>query len=196
MSTVPRAATVTSLNLAGPMLIALLAAASCTTAPVKSEYDPNATFLGYHTFSLMDRQHSPTGDLIALRLAQEAIRSDLIFRGYSQAADPVAADFVVDVTVGSQDRTEIDSYPAAYGIEWPSTTAWWGRRYWGSDIDSREYGSRVLSIDVFDQASRRAVWHGWARTPLPQERDDADAHAVTKSVAVILSWFPPGHPRP
>ena len=40
---------------------------------------------------------------------------------------------------------------------------WWGRPYWGRDVDVRQYREGTLSIDLFDVRTHRPVWHDWAK---------------------------------
>jgi len=161
--------------------------ASCATIPeIASDYDRSANFATYHTFTLMQRQHPGIPNpLVAIR-AEEDITQELLRRGYTLAADPTSADFTVDFTIGSQERTDINSYPAAYAGPW-----FLGAPYWGTNIDVRQYREGTLAIDVFDGHTHRPVWHGWAQKELTRKDLEQPAEPISKAVSSILAKFPP-----
>jgi hypothetical protein len=175
---------------AGPPLLAIATAfllASCATTPeIASDYDRSANFASYHTFTLLPREHSGIANpLVAIR-AEEDITRELERRGYTLATDPASADFAVDFTIGSQERTDIHSYPSAYAGPW-----FLGGPYWGSNIDVRQYRAGTLAIDIFDGHSHRPVWHGWAEKELARKDLEQPAEPIGKAVSSILAKFPP-----
>src|SRR6185312_7941420 len=99
--------------------------ASCSTLKIGSDYDKQASFAGYHTFTMMQRQHLRVRNPLVVSRAQDAIVADLRQKGYQETTDPATADFSVDFTIGSRERTDINSYPEPYAMRgW----AGWG---WG-----------------------------------------------------------------
>jgi hypothetical protein len=169
-------------------------AAACSTMQVGSDFDKGAEFSGYHSFTIMQREHRGTHNPLVATRTEDAIRQQLQQQGYVQAADPLAADFTVDFTIGSQERTDIDSYPGMYaggGWGW-GRRGWWGGPYWGPDVDVRQYREGTLSIDMFDAHSHRPVWHGWAKKELTQKDIDQSEQPIQRAVAAVLARFPPG----
>lgn len=75
------------------------------------DYDPSAMFSGYHTFTWMPRQHHALRNESVAVQTQAAIEAELVRKGFSSVADPANADFVVDFTIGPQDRIDVDTYP-------------------------------------------------------------------------------------
>jgi hypothetical protein len=175
----------------------LVLAAACETLNVGSDYDRAANFSGYHTFVLMPRQHAQVSNPLVVQRTEDAIRSYLVGRGYQYVNDPAQADFAVDFTIGSQERTDIRTYPAPWGAPgavgpggwWGSPG--WGGAYWGNTIDVRQYTQGTLSIDVFDGQTHRPVWHGWAKKTLSQSDIDNSAGPIREAVAAVLAKFPP-----
>src|SRR6266853_1781745 len=94
-----------------------------TQLQVGSDYDRTATFRDYHTFTVMQREHSglenPLNPLVAAR-------------------DPQEADFTIDFTIGSRERTDITPYPQPYGGWGWGGPRWWGGPYWGDAVDVRQ----------------------------------------------------------
>jgi hypothetical protein len=166
---------------------------ACSTLQVSSDYDRAASFSGYHSFSIMQREHKGTHNPLVVTRTEDAIRSELLARGYTQAPDPSKADFSVDFTIGSKERTDVDSYPTPYvGAGWGwGSRGWWGGGYWGSDLDVRQYREGTLSIDVFDSNSHRPVWHGWASKELSRKDIEQSEAPIRKAVTAVLARFPP-----
>jgi hypothetical protein len=180
------------------LLLATVAAllAACATIQVGSDYDKTASFTNYRTFTLMQREHhglNPDTNPLVIQRADDAIRAELIARGYQYTADPAAADFSVDFTIGSQDRTDINSYPDPYvGMGWGwGRRGWWGGPYWGNELDVRQYREGTLSIDVFDARSHRPVWHGWAKKELSRQDMQNSEEPIRRAVQAVLEKFPP-----
>lgn len=174
-----------------PGLIALaLMLAACETLRTGSDYDHAASFAGYHTFVLMPRQHRDLHNPLVLQRTEDAIRSYLESRGYVYETDPSRADFAVDFTIGSHERTDIQSYPEPWGGPW-YRPGWWGGPYWGNTLDVRQYREGTLSIDVFDDRSHRPVWHGWAKKTLSRSDIEHSEEPIRQAVAAVLAKFPP-----
>jgi hypothetical protein len=176
-----------SARLACAGILALLAC-GCETLRTGSDYDHTATFTGLHSFTLMRRQHDQIRNPLVAQRTEDAIKADLLTRGYAYVEDPAKADFVVDFTLGSRERTDITTYPSPWGSGW-SGAGWWGGPYWGNTIDVRQYTEGTLSIDIFDSQSHRPVWHGWAKKTLSQ--DDVDYSELNRAVSAVLEKFPP-----
>lgn len=172
------------------------AVAGCATVQVGSDYDRSASFINYHTFTLMHREHHAQGGInnpLVVSRAEDAIKAEMARKGYSLTADPAAADFTVDFTIGSQERTDVNSYPDPYlggGWGW-GRRGWWGGSYWGDTVDVRQYREGTLSIDVFDAHSHRPVWHGWAKKELTRKDIENSEEPIRNAVASVLAKFPP-----
>ncbi len=178
-------------------LAGLVLAAGCATIKVGSDYDRSASFANYHSFTLMNRaRHGPGGvtNPLVVQRAEDAIKDEMSRKGYQLTADPAAADFTVDFTIGAQERTDVNSYPDPYvGMGWGwGRRGWWGGSYWGDNLDVRQYREGTLSIDVFDAHSHRPVWHGWAKKELSQKDIERSEEPIRKAVASVLAQFPPG----
>jgi hypothetical protein len=179
------------------LYIAAIAAAwvvvGCDTVPSSSDYDPTAKFSSYSTFALMERERGQREDDPVILQTEEAIKSRLQSKGYDLVSNPDRADFVLDFTLGSADRTDITSYPQPYAGRWFWDPGLRGGPYWGKNLDPRVYRDGTLSIDVFDQTTHRPVWHGWSKHQLSKSENTASEASIDQTVIEVLSWFPPGH---
>jgi hypothetical protein len=179
----------------GWLASAALAVSSCASLQVGSDYDKSASFTGYHYFTIMQREHSDVHNPLVATRTEDAIRRELVDKGYAQASDPARADFTVDFTIGSKERTDINSYPAPYsGLGWGWGPGWWGSAYWGNYVDVRQYRQGTLSIDIFDARSHRPVWHGWAKKELSRKDIQHSEEPIRKAVNAVLAEFPPNRP--
>jgi hypothetical protein len=178
-----------------PAAALLLALAACSTLQVGSDYDRGAHFSDFHNFALMERSHDRSDSAVRNPLVAQRVRDDiksvLMERGFTY--DPARADFVVDFTVGSRERTDIQTYPQPWagGGWWGGGPGWWGGPYWGTGVSVQQYQEGTLSIDVFDAGTHRPVWHGWAKKPLSDSELNNSAQPLREAVASVLEKFPP-----
>lgn len=173
---------------------AAIVLAACTTLRVGSDHDPAAGFSAYHTYVWMpprtDVYESPNP--LVVQRAHDAIQDALSAKGYQLLSNSAAADFVVDFTIGSRERTDVRSYPAPYGGPWFwGNRYWWGAPYWGSEVNVHQYREGTISIDIFDGRTHRPVWHGWARKELTREDLEHSAGSIREAVDSVLAQFPP-----
>jgi hypothetical protein len=87
---------------------------ACASLKVGSDFDRSASFSGYHVFAWMPREHYGTRNPLVVQRTRDAIQAVLTHKGFSYAEDALAADFVVDFTIGAHERTDIRAYPAPY----------------------------------------------------------------------------------
>jgi len=173
--------------------LAAAALAACESMRVASDYDRSASFAGYHSFAWLPRQQPATssGNPLVRQRAHDATQAELVRKGYTYTEDVASADFVVDITLGSRERVDVQSYPTTYmGPGW-GYNGGWGSPYWGSTVDVRQYREGTLSIDIFDGRSHRPVWHGWASKELTRADIENSAASIQTAVAEVLAKFPP-----
>jgi hypothetical protein len=146
--------------------------ASCATTPeITSYYDRSANFAAYHTFALLQRPHPGIPDPLVATRAAEGHHAGNATEG-------------LHAVVGAQDRIAINSYPTTYG------GPIFGSALWGN-IDLYQYHEGTLGIDVFDQHTRRPVWHRSAQQELSRKDMEEPAEPISKAVSSVLARFPP-----
>jgi hypothetical protein len=171
------------------MAMTTLLFVACSSLRVGSDYEHSATFSGYRAFALMQREHHETRNPLVAQRAQDAIQAVLTAKGFTYVTNAAAADFVVDFSIGAQDRIDVDSYPAPYAGPWYGEyPRWWGYSYWG---DVRQYREGTLAIDVFDARTFKPVWHGWAKKELTQSDIERSEAPIRAAVEAVLEGFPP-----
>lgn len=156
---------------------ALFLLASCATAPkVASDYDRSADFASCHMFPLMQPEHDGIPNLLMATRVEEEIVQELQRRGLTLPADPASANFTVHFMSGAQERLRINSDSAAYAGPW-----FGGGRFWGSNIDMRQYCVAALAIDIFDKRAHRPASHGWAQKEVTR-KDLEQPETISKTV--------------
>lgn len=173
---------------------AAIVLAACATLHVGSDHDPAASFSAYHSYVWMPARTNieDSPNPLVVQRAHDAIQDALSAKGYQLVSNEAAADFVVDFTIGSRERTDVRSYPAPYGGPWFwRNTYWWGAPYWGSEVNVHQYREGTISIDIFDGRTHRPVWHGWARKELTREDLEHSAGSIREAVDSVLAQFPP-----
>jgi Domain of unknown function (DUF4136) len=168
-----------------------LALAACESMRVASDFDHAASFAGYHSFAWLPREHPATANPLVRQRAHDATQAELIAKGFTYTDNAASADFLVDLTIGSRERIDVQSYPAAYAGPGWGYTGWWGAPYWGSSVDVHQYREGTLSIDVFDGRSHRPVWHGWATKELTRADIESSDAPIKAAVVAVLAKFPP-----
>jgi hypothetical protein len=168
-------------------ICAALALAACATLRTGSDFDASVDFSAYHSFSWLPHAGRGARNPLNAQRLQDAVRAELEARGYVYEADHARADFTVSGTIGSEERTDVSSFPVEYRGPWR-----WGGPYFGREIDVRQYREGTLSVDVFDVRSHRPVWHGWAKKDLSRADLDSPGPAIRAAVAAVIASFPPG----
>jgi hypothetical protein len=169
------------------------ALASCETVRVGSDYDREANFTKYHSFTWLPREDYGARNPLVVERARDAIQANLQQKGYTYTSDPAAADFAVDFTVNAHQRTDINTYPAPYAGDWHRYgSRWWGYPYWGTGVDVHQYREGVLAIDAFDAKTHKPVWHGWAKKALTRRDMEQSGQSIREAADAVLAKFPPG----
>jgi hypothetical protein len=99
---------------------------ACATLRVGSDFERSANFGGYHAFSFLPQERHGSSNPLLTQRARDAIQAPLTNKGFVFLGNAAAADFVVDFTIGSRERTDIESYPAPYVGWYGGNPGWWG----------------------------------------------------------------------
>ena len=180
--------------LAGISLVLLALLVACaTTLPVRTDYDKTADFSGYRTYAwvsdnpmIIAKGDNPEISPLTRSRIITAIEDELQRKGYTKAANRDDADFAVAFTVGTRDRIDINAYPLSYRGSW-----YWRHTFWDYEIRTQTYREGMLAIDIFDQQTRKPVWHGFTHKRITGSDRDNPTPIIQKAVAAILSRFPP-----
>lgn len=184
------------------VLLSMLALSACGTA-IKSTVDvaDSADFAGLNTYAWMTDQL--TSELRAVesnlnplheRRIRVAVEKELERKGYSEASRD-EADFVLFVRLAVTDQQQDRQFYGGYGYSYyPSYRHYRGYRHhsgfgrYGPSVSGRTVTEGNLVVDIFDNRSKEAIWHGSASKRLAQA-DDA-VELIDQAVAALLESLP------
>ncbi len=184
------------------VLLSMLALSACGTA-IKSTVDvaDSADFAGLNTYAWMTDQL--TSELRAVesnlnplheRRIRVAVEKELERKGYSEAPRD-EADFVLFVRLAVTDQQQDRQFYGGYGYSYyPSYRHYRGYRHhsgfgrYGPSVSGRTVTEGNLVVDIFDNRSKEAIWHGSASKRLAQA-DDA-VELIDQAVAALLESLP------
>ena len=178
-----------------------LSIAACAGTRVATDHDPSARFDTLHTYAWLAPADVEIDDpLLDSQLLTQKVRHSvdavLTQRGYSAAADPASADFVVTYHTASKERLrDRGGFSIGLGIgrSWHHGhhSMFLGDRYF-PQIEGYQEGT--LIIDVLAGDGGNLLWRGWIRNTVDPRNYTAEA--VDEAVREILAQFPPGYTPP
>ncbi len=181
----------------------LLALAACTSMPVTTDVNPNASVASCRTYAWAHEHYAAgaqgayANPLNADRL-RVAIQSNLAARGIRRADDPRQADCVVGYAIGS--RVVADQFGGlslGLGYGWGGWGGGpWGFGNYGYDWPTVRNEGRI-SVDLFDAKTRTPIWHASVNQDVTNlTGPDAQAR-INAAAAAIFAKFPlPAAPPP
>lgn len=163
-------------------LAAAALAAACSSPTVKTDFDPNARFSSYRTYTWMA---PPTGGspLMQQRIV-DGIDAKLKAKGWQRVAN---GDVRVAAHVTTQERQDYTTYYNNVGYGW----GWGGFGPGMATTTAYTYEVGTLIVDMFDAGTKRAIWRGNASATVPDNSDNAPALLQT-SLDKMFADFPPG----
>ena len=191
------------------VLLSMLALSACATA-IKSTVDvadnADADFAELNTYAWMtdqstSEQRALSNDLNPLheQRIRAAVEAELEHKGYGKAARD-EADFVVFVRLAVTDRQQVREFYGGYGYNYYGYYPGYrhgfgyyrGYRYYPGLSRSSVYVQTVtegnLVVDIFDNRSKEAIWHGLASKRLG--RTDEIVELIDIAVTALFARFP------
>jgi hypothetical protein len=161
---------------------------SCASLKVTNDYDRQANFSNYKTYSFApESMNMQVSDLNKRRILSD-IEAELAKKGLTKAE---SGDLFVDVRVSAKERKESTAYTSGgYG----------GYRYGGgfqtTSVSTQTYLDGTLIISLVDAAKKELVWQGSGvktidQDATPQQREQN----LSTAVAAILKNYPPGQKK-
>lgn len=171
---------------------AALTAATILYAKVSTDYDHNAAFSNYRTYSWVDLKAS--NDLWKDRISS-AVDEQLSAKGWSKV--PSGGDASVSAYGSTKARYEQQTYfndLGGFGWRYGWRGRWGGG--WGpgfgttatTTVDRIPVGTLV--VDVFDTNNKNLIWQGESSETL-SEKPDKNEKKLEKDVAEMFKKFPP-----
>ena len=187
--------------------VVVLTLSACASA-IQSTVDvaDQADFSNFQTYawitdeSLIARSDatSELGYPLNEQRTRAAVERELARKGYRKVLG-AEADFVVSFTVGS--RVRVQQYYNNYGYSYHgyhhgftrygyAGYGYPGYGHYGSTASEYTFTEGSLVVDIFDNRSKEAIWHGSASKRLSRKDKDNATQLIDQAIATLLTEFP------
>jgi hypothetical protein len=174
---------------------AVLLACACTSLPVTTDVNPNASVGVCRTYAWAQEhvaagvQPAAYGNPLNSDRLRAAIAANLASRGLQPAADRKDADCVIGYAIGS--RIVADDFAGVgyggYGWGWGRGWGPWGA--WGYGYPYVHNEGRI-SVDLFDARTRAAIWHASVNQNVTNLTGPSAETKINEAAAAIFTKFP------
>lgn len=169
-------------------LFILIAAASCSSVQVSSDYDKAADFPKYKTYAYTaESLNLPVSQLDKDRVIN-AVDAQLAAKGFTKSDNP---DMLVDLLIKTQQRTEATA---------TNTGGYYGRYgrygYAGgmstTSINYEQYTDGTLIVTFIDNAAQKIFWQGRGTRTLDENASASKRESnINYAVKSIIAKYPP-----
>jgi hypothetical protein len=148
---------------------------------VRFDYDHNANFSNYHTFSWIKAPTTSKDPLMAQRIT-DSVNAQLMARGLRLVDSN--GDLGVVVNVATQEKQTLNNFYDGFGGPW----AWGGMGYGPTTVETFTQGTIVA--DLFDGHTKKVVWRASAVKDVSSRASKASEQAE-KAIAKMFEHYPP-----
>ncbi len=169
---------------------AVFASPALLAQDVHTDYDHNAQFERYHTFSFTKIQ---TEDPLYEQRLRDNITSELQQHGMQLV--PSGGDLAVTAIGGVHDQQQYNSFYSGLGsgYGWRGWGGWGGGGWGGDGMTSttvQQIPVGTLVVDLYDTQTHNLVFRGRAQANL-HKHADKNIKLVEKTVDKMFDHFPP-----
>jgi hypothetical protein len=168
-----------------PVVLAACLAAGCASGPViQTDRDPSADLSRYHSYAW--KQQPPISNPLLTQRVVDRIDAEMAAKGW-QLQPEAQAELVLVGNVSSREDTSLDYFYE--GVGWAGWEWHQGANRPVQRVELRSFTVGTLVIDVFDSATRRAVWRGVAQGSVPDSEKHRDRDAA-EAIHGMFADFP------
>lgn len=174
-----------------PAVAFALVLSGCASVPVvQTEHDPAADFGHYSTYAW--REKPSGGTALAMQRIVSRIDEQLQAKGWRLVPE-TDADIAIAAHIATHEEHRLDTF---YDRPMWNGWGWYGPWGWDSSIGYdrtrvTSYTVGTLVVDMFDTATKRAVWSATAEDTVPNTPEKINAD-IDAAVAKMFAGFPPG----
>jgi len=162
--------------------IAFLSATAALAQQVKTDYDRNADFSQYKTYSWEKVQ---TPDPLWVDRIKQAVNAALTAKGLTPVES--GGDVAVVALETTQNQNTLNTFYDGFGGGW----RWRGMGGMGDATTTVEtYKVGTLVVDLFDAHSKKVIWRGSSSDTL-SDKSDKNIKNLDKGVQKMFDHFPP-----
>jgi hypothetical protein len=165
------------------MGMTLLFAAKLFAGQVKTDYDRNADFAQYKTYSW---EQVKTKDPLDVDRIKSSVNAALAAKGWTQV--PSGGDVSIVAMEVTRNQQTLNTFYDGFGGGW----RWRGFGGMGEATTTTEtYKVGTLVVDLFDAKTKELVWRGNSSDTL-SNNSDKNIQNLDKDVQKMFKNFPPG----
>jgi hypothetical protein len=160
--------------------------ATATLAETKTDYDRNADFSRYKTYS-WNNVH--TQDALWVDRIKAAVNSALAAKGWTEVASGGDVSIMaMEMTKHHQTlNTYYDNFGGGWGWRWGGGL---GDDFGTSTTTEQTYTVGTLVVDLFDTNTKKLIWRGSASDTL-SDKSDNNIKKLNADVKKMFEHFPP-----
>jgi uncharacterized protein YceK len=173
-----------------PIVVALVLSGCASVPVVQTDHDPAVDFSHYTTYAW--REKPAGGTALAMQRIVSRIDEQLQSKGWRLVPEDQAG-IAVAAHIATREEHRLDTFYD--GTMW-NGWGWYGPWAWGPPMGYERtrvssYTVGTLVVDMFDTATKRAVWSGTAEDTIPDTPAEVNAD-IDAAVAKMFAGFPPG----
>jgi len=166
----------------------LLFAGKLSAQQVKTDYDRNANFAQYKTYSWAQVK---TKDALDVDRIKSAVNAALAAKGWTQADS--GGDVSIVAMEITRNQQTLNTFYDGFGGGW----GW--RRFGGGGFGdatttTETYKVGTVVVDLFDAKTKQLLWRGMSSDTL-SNNSDKNIKNLDKGVEKMFKNFPPGSPK-
>jgi uncharacterized protein DUF4136 len=150
---------------------------------VKTDYDRNANFVQYKTYSW---EQIKTQDPLMVDRIKSAVNGTLAAKGFMEV--PSGGDMSIVAMETTQNQQSLDTFYNNLGGGWR-----WGG-FGDATTTTETYKVGTLVIDVFDTRTKNLLWRGSASDTL-SNKSEKNIDNLDKGIDKMFKKFPPAPRR-
>lgn len=167
----------------------LLAFAACSSLKVSSDYDSQADFAKYKTYSFTEEVAKLPVDQLNRDRIIKAVETEMAAKGFTKSdSNP---DMLVDLNIKAVQRTEATATNMGGGYGYGMRYGY-GGGYSTTQISYDQYVDGTLFVSFVDNAAQKIFWQGRATKTIDE---DASAEKREKNISYavkqIFTKYPP-----
>jgi hypothetical protein len=166
----------------------LLVAGRTSAQQVKTDYDRNASFAQYKTYSW---EHVKTKDPLDVDRIKSAVNAALTAKGWTLVDS--AGDVSIIAVEMTHDQQTLNTFYDGFGGGW----GWrrFGGGGFGEETTTTEtYKVGTVVIDLFNTKTKQLIWRGTSSDTL-SNNSDKNIKNLDKGVEKLFKQFPPGYSK-
>src|ERR1035438_5580165 len=166
--------------------IALLCATASFAQDVKTDYDRDADFNQYKTYSW---ERGQTQDPLWVDRIKEAVNATLTAKGWKPVES--GGDVAIVAIETTQTQSTLNTFYDGFGGGWRWRR---GGGFGDSTTTVDNYQVGTLVVDLFDAKSKSLIWRGSSSDTL-SDKSDKNIKDLDKGVQKMFEHFPPGEKK-